>query len=243
MIKILFLLFFPFCVLANSIDTSCPNNVIWGAPVLKSYNNTQILCNNNYAVIYDYTKKTPIVVVEHLTPKNFTISTTRTNDFREDLRIPVKYRSLNSDYLKSGFDRGHLAPAGDFMFSKQAMSDSFLLSNMVPQIPANNRNIWKILEDHVRDLAAVNPDTYVITGVIFSAPQLKVGNGVIVPNVLYKIVIQPSTNTMLAFRIPNTDINSVNLTPYRVSVNSIEKLTGINFSPLIPVNLKALEYK
>lgn len=243
MLKFLIILLFPLLVFANDIDSSCPNNTIWGSPKLKTYNNTQVLCNAHYAVLYDFINKAPIYSVEHITPDNLISSQGRTNNFREDDRIPASFRVENSDYTKSKYDRGHLAPAGDFVFDKEAMSDSFLLSNMVPQVPSNNRGIWRVLEDYARDLAAVHKDTYIITGTIFSVPHYTIGKGVGVPTYLYKIIIQPDTNIMLAYLIPNKAISGVNLAPYKVTVKALEIKTGINFSPLIPVNLKQLEFK
>lgn len=238
--KFLILLLFPLIVAANPIDEKCPNNVIWGAPKVSNENTTQYLCRINYAVNYNYKTKVANYVVEHINPKQLIKKSSRKNDFREDTEIPVKYRSTLDDYSGSGYDRGHMAPAGDFVYDSVAMSESFLLSNMMPQNQNNNRGIWKVLEDHVRDLSVIH-NVYIITGTIFNPGYKIIGNGVGVPDEIYKIVIVPDMKKIFAFLFPNKTINSINLSKYIVPVYIIEQKSGINFSPLIPENLKQLE--
>ncbi|MCW3084938.1 MAG: non-specific endonuclease [Bacteroidetes bacterium] len=86
----------------------------------------------------------------------------RTNNFREDLDVKTR-SAIPDDYKKSGYDRGHLCPAGDMGWSEQTMSESFLMSNMSPQVPGFNRGIWKNLEGDVRQWAIDNKDIYVVT--------------------------------------------------------------------------------
>jgi endonuclease G len=239
--KYLLFLLFPLLALANPIETTCPYNVIWGTPVLQSDINTQYLCKKSYAINYSYNTKTPNYVLEHLTPKMLSGNITRTNNFKEDSKIPRKYRATINDYLNSGYDRGHMAPAGDFSFDLVSMKESFLLSNMIPQDATNNRGIWKVLEEHVRDMSSYVPDTFVITGTIYGADYRFIGNRVGIPESMYKVIIQPTINTMVAYEVPNKPINSANLMPYKVTVSSLELKTGINFSPFIPAQLHYLE--
>lgn len=238
--KILILLLFPLLVLANPIDDKCSDNVIWGAPKLLNEVNTQYLCKLDYAINYNYKTKVANYVVEHIQPTQLIKKSSRKNDFREDIEIPFQYRSTLQDYVRSGYDRGHMAPAGDFVYDSTVMSESFLLSNMMPQNQNNNRGIWKVLEDHIRDLSA-RENVYVITGTIFNPGYKVIGNGVGVPDQIYKIVILPDRKKMFGFLFPNVEINSINLSKYVVSISLIEQKTGINFSPLIPENLKHLE--
>ena len=81
-----------------------------------------------------------------------TKATKRTDRFRSDPKIPTR-SATTADYRRSGYDRGHLAPAADMAFSVQTMTDSFFMSNMSPQKPAFNRGIWKELEALVRYFA------------------------------------------------------------------------------------------
>ena len=80
---------------------------------------------------------------------NKTNKTKRTNNFKEDTSVWAG-SAKPSDYTKSGYDRGHLCPAGDMTLSVEAMSETFFMSNMSPQVPGFNRGIWKSVEDQVR---------------------------------------------------------------------------------------------
>ena len=71
-----------------------------------------------------------------------------------------------SDYVKSGYDRGHLCPAGDMTQSVEAMSETFYMSNMSPQVPGFNRGIWKSLEEQVRKWGK-EEQIHVVTGPVF----------------------------------------------------------------------------
>ena len=95
-----------------------------------------------------------------LTRSMLTGQSERGNNFRPDPEVPSGSAQL-ADYSKSGYDRGHLCPAGDMTFNAQAMSETFYLSNMSPQVPAFNRGIWKSLESLVREWAAKEDSIYV----------------------------------------------------------------------------------
>lgn len=90
----------------------------------------------------------------------------RTDDFRADPAVATGSASP-ADYRGSGFDRGHLAPAADFSWSVQAMSESFYMSNIAPQSPALNRGVWKRLETAVRREAERDGVLHVVSGPIF----------------------------------------------------------------------------
>jgi endonuclease G len=233
------LLLLPILAFANPIDDICPDNVIWGAPKLKNDVQTQYICRTDYAVNIDYKTKVANYVVEHIEPSHLLTKVKRKNDFREDKIIPVQFRATLEDYSGEKYDRGHLAPAADFSYDKFVMSESFLLSNMIPQNKYNNRIIWRVLEEHVRGLAK-KYDTYVITGTVFYPTHKSIGNGVGVPDEIYKIVIT-NGNKLSAYLFPNKAIKSMKFERYKVSVAEIEKITEIDFSPSIPVKFKGLE--
>ncbi|SIO17921.1 DNA/RNA non-specific endonuclease [Halodesulfovibrio marinisediminis] len=166
-------------------------------------------------VMYEYTKE------EASTPR-----VQRKDRFRPDPAIPTHSATLQ-DYKKSGFDRGHLAPAADMAFCTQAMRDSFLMSNMSPQRPKFNRGIWKKLEAQVRKWA--EQDTIiVVTAGVLSGNQYIGRNHVLVPEAYYKIIYVPSQNKAIAFLLPNKG-SKKKLSSFAVSINTIEALTGINF--------------
>ena len=98
----------------------------------------------------------------------------RTDNFRPDTSISTGSAELK-DYRGSGFDRGHLAPAGDMKWDRTAMSESFLMSNMSPQEPSFNRGIWKRLEEQVRNWAIEKDSLFVITGPVLESLVSSIG--------------------------------------------------------------------
>ena len=151
----------------------------------------------------------------------------RTNNFRVDNKVSTGSASL-ADYKGSGYDRGHLAPAGDMKRDKISMSQSFLLSNISPQNASFNRGGWKKLEGLVRAWAENNA-LYVTTAGILKNNLKTIGfNKVSVPDRFYKIIYQLKDQKMIAFLMPNEKV-TLPLASYIVSVDKIEDLTGIDF--------------
>lgn len=237
---VLLLSLLPSLVLANPIDDKCPQHTIWGAPKLSQEGDNQYLCRAEYAVNLNYKTKVAYYVVEEIKAHELVKTAARKDDFRDDAEVPAEYRVTLKDYTGAGFDRGHMAPAADVTFDAKAMSESFLLSNMMPQVPGNNRGIWKYTEEAVRSWIK-SGDLYVITGTIFDPGYKTFGNKVGIPTHLYKIVIQPSKSRIIAFLYPNEKLDPKQIENYVVSVADIESKTGIDFSPNIPAELKVLE--
>jgi endonuclease G len=238
----LLLLFVASVAIANPIDDFCPQHVVWGAPQIKVEGNNQYLCRTGYAVNYNYQTKVAYFVTEVIRPENLVRSAARKDDFREDPEVPVQYRVTLKDYVGSGYDRGHMAPAADFMNSVQMMSESFLLTNMMPQNPGNNRGIWKYTEEMTRYYAQkYNTPMYVITGTIYDQNSPVFGNNVRVPSYLYKIVIDPKNLRSISFLYPNVKLDPKNIEQYVVSIREIEQYSGVNFSPMMPPQYEPLE--
>ena len=228
--------------LANPIDDSCPQHVVWGAPQISQEGNNQYLCRTGYAVNYNYQTKVAYFVAEVIKPELLTTkSVSRKDDFREDPQIPQQFRATLKDYQGAGLDRGHMAPAANFTYDAGVMSESFLLTNMMPQSPGNNRGIWKYLEENTRYWASKYGHLNVITGTIFDANSATMGNGVKVPSFVYKIVIDPKRFTSIAFLFPNQKLDPKQIENYVVSISELEQYTGINFSPALPEQLKIME--
>ena len=163
----------------------------------------------------------------------------RTNVFRPDPMVKTG-SAEPSDYKNSGYDRGHLAPAGDMAWSVTAMSESFYMSNMSPQMPGFNRGIWKKLETKVRDWAVENEEIYIVTGPILESNLPTIGkNKVAVPNYFYKVILdykEPEFKE-IGFVLPNQSSNQP-LESYTVTIDSVEVLTGLDFFPSIPDSLE-----
>lgn len=166
----------------------------------------------------------------------------RTNDFRPDPRIETETASLD-DYRGSGYDRGHMAPAGDMSWSESAMSESFYMSNMSPQKPYFNRVTWRMLESIVREWSVKYDKVYIVTGPILAdGPYLSIGkNKVSVPNYYYKVILRYSDDIKesIAFMMPNKKTDKP-IKDFVVSVNFIEALTGIDFFYLLDNDIEEI---
>ena len=159
----------------------------------------------------------------------------RTDQFRPDTAVRSGSADLG-DYRGSGYDRGHLAPAGDMRWSETAMEHSFLLTNMSPQEPAFNRGIWRRLEEKVRQWAVEEDSLYVITGPVLDGVRGHIGeNRVGVPDAYFKVIVDlsPPRFGMAAFLIPHRGSDR-EPGSYLLSVDSLEALTGYDFFAFAP---------
>ena len=164
----------------------------------------------------------------------------RPNNFRPDHAVETE-TAAKDDYKGSGYDRGHLAPAGDMNWSDEALSDSFFFSNMSPQTPGLNRGKWRSLEELVRTWATANKEVYVVTGpVLTDGPFKTIGeNQVAVPKRYYKVVLDYKKPEIkgIGFILPNERI-SLPLSDFAVSIDQVEQLTGIDFFHLLPDDIE-----
>ena len=163
----------------------------------------------------------------------------RPDNFRTDPRVRTGSADLK-DYENSGYDRGHLAPAADFSYDEFALSQSFYMSNISPQIPAFNRGVWRKLEDRTRQWALKNSELYVVTGPILNKKGKTIGkNEVTVPEYYYKILLdvhKPEIKA-IAFLMKN-EKSSAKLSTFVVPIDSIEQLTNLDFFPNLPDELE-----
>ncbi len=234
------LVLFPFAAFANPIDDNCPQHTIHGAPVSSITENTQYICHSNYAIHYRYDTKTAEYVVERLDQVDITGTANRKDDFRPDDLIDDSKEATLEDYSGEPYDRGHLAPAANNRASQEQMSESFFLSNMIPQTPNNNRGIWRILELGVRN-TALNNDIYVASGTIYQEGYLTIGPGAVgVPQYIWKVVYNATNNTAIGFVFPNQALPVKDLPMYAVSVDKVEEITGINLFPKLDESVEAL---
>lgn len=199
-----------------------------------------------YAVGYDARLKIPLWVQYKLSPEDFTGSAGRSDDFRPDITLPVYARAANSDYDESRndsekFARGHMASAADMARGERVMSDSFYLSNMVPQVGDSfNGTVWMDLERDIRNWTKNHGAVTVITGPVFATKEIDgtrrvtyrvIGeNEVAVPTHLYKIVLDNLTPRMLAFVLENREYEGTETyREHQVSVDAVEALVDLDF--------------
>ena len=166
--------------------------------------------------------------------------TQRSNNFRPDPAVTTGSAD-SSDYSNSGYDRGHLCPAGDMKVSSEAMSETFYYSNMSPQTASFNRGIWENLEEKVRDWAVQNDEIYVVTGpVLAQGIEGKIGkDGVSVPKYYFKVILDDKEPELkaIAFILPNEGSKEP-LAKFAVSVDQAEKFTGFDFFPTLPDDIE-----
>jgi len=163
----------------------------------------------------------------------------RRNNFRPDPSVRSG-TAVVADYSDTGYDRGHLAPAADMAWSAGSMSESFYFSNMSPQLPGFNRGVWKRLEEQVRDWAGVYDTLWVVTGPVLTNGLPTIGiNRVSVPNYYYKVLIDASAERRqgIGFVLSNRS-SQFPLTEFVVSIDSVERLTGIDFFHALPDSME-----
>lgn len=168
--------------------------------------NTVVLCSSFFATVYDPKNQANIFSTEIAQERVRKVP--RTDDFRPDKR--VANAPTPDDYTNSGYDRGHMVPAAN-ADDPNEMSDTFLMTNMTPQLPSVNRVAWRMLEDRVRS----TPFKYVVTGAYYSANPKRIGKrGVPVPDMLYKVSFFPDGKTAVYIvdnLVPKSQVSTMSL--------------------------------
>jgi len=189
---------------------------------------TTELCYGVFGVMHSGITRTPLWSAEHLTADHVKAAKdlSRENTFHPESRLPPFARAELSDYARSGYDRGHMAPNGD-MPDRRSQHESFTLANMVPQDADNNRHVWAGIEGAVRKLAQKEGDMYVITGPAFIGGDLQKVGKVLVPTHLYKLVYSPRQRAGAAFFIENRADAEYEV----LSIAQLERKVGIDLLP------------
>ena len=241
----------------RAIDTHLP----FGIPLTAGATNEVLLRNEHYIINYDKDLKVPIWVAYRLRDSDV-ISAARLECFRTDTRLPDPADSPScANYQGSGFDRGHLVPRADMNRSEAAMINTFMFTNMAPQIGIGfNRGFWAHFESRVRKWAKDRREIYVITGSIFDRdnngvrdadddPNKEVtepGSEVAVPSHFFKIVMTDLPNQsvdsiaiilpheVFTFATSAAALKDQELENHIVTIRDVEEVTGINFNPDIP---------
>ncbi len=198
-----------------------------------------IINHSAYSFTYNEKHELSDWVAYELTSTELQGAENRTNKFTEDTSVSTGTANMR-DYIKSGYDRGHLAPAADMKFSKIAMNESFYFSNITPQVAGFNRGIWKKLEEDVRKWALKYDTLYVITGPVLTDNLQTIGeNEVSVPEYFYKtIVCYTSKHAVgIGFIMPNKKSNN-EIFDYAVSIDSVESLLNIDLFDKLPDNIE-----
>lgn len=240
----------------NTTVATRDDNLAMGNPSNADLNdeNNYLMIKNQYVLSYNRSKCTANWVSWHLSTA-WKGNTQRTDNFRPDPSLPSSwYRVITSDYTNSGFDRGHLCPSDDRDGSFEDNDETFLMTNIAPQAPSNNRGLWADLEAYSRKIAEAGNELYIIAGVYGKGGSGSNGgisktleNGkVIVPESFWKvIVILPigindisridATTRVIAVNIPNKEsVEGTKWGEYRLNVDDLETLTGYDFLSNVP---------
>jgi endonuclease G len=194
------------------------------------------LCFEAFALMHSGVSRTPLWVAEKLTRESLirAKSVKRDDNFHAEATLPPQDRAELHDYARSGFDRGHMAPAAD-MPTLNAQHESFSLANIVPQQRQNNQILWAAIEGATRHMTNQRGALYVMTGPIFEGEKIERINGrVFVPTHIYKAVYDPVKKEGAAWITPNTGENTFEV----VSITELEKRIRINLFPGIPAEVK-----
>ncbi|WP_395044371.1 DNA/RNA non-specific endonuclease [Flavobacterium sp.] len=201
---------------------------------LPSSTNNEVVIHDNYTLSYiDKYEQAEWVAYElKKSELNFNNNNFERPFFIEDNKV----KSGSADwrnYKRSGYDKGHLCPAGDRKFSKKAFEETFYTSNISPQKHDFNEGVWNRLEQKVRYWASKYDGIYIVTGGVFTNNMKTIGDeDVAVPNSFYKVLLDTSREEykMIAFLVPHQDSDEP-LYEFVISVDELEKMTGIDFFP------------
>jgi len=210
-----------------------------GAVSDAAFSDNYLMVKTQYALAYHRDRGTPVWVSWHL-DSSWLGSTPRQDDFRADTTLPAGwYQVQGTDYSGSGYDRGHMTPSADRTKTVSDNSSTFLMTNMIPQLPANNQGPWASLESYCRTLAGSGNELYIVSGG-YGVNGTIAGGHVTVPLQTWKVIIVipsgtndaarvTSTTRAIAVIMPNSGSINSDWRTYRVSVDQVEALTGFDF--------------
>ena len=233
---------------AETASRKAKTVVMYEMPAKLADRPEQILKRKGYTTSYNSRTKTPNWVAWHLTKSHTYGSNQRSQEvFAEDESVKAP-RATDNDYYNSRYDRGHMCPAGDNKWDRQAMTESFLFTNVCPQNHGLNKYEWNDLEILCRDWARKYGAIDIVCGPLYSSEgeRFRVGvnsehqqktigrNKVWVPDAFFKVVLcRQGHPKAIGFVYPN-QATSREMRSYCVSVDDVEKATGIDFYPKLP---------
>lgn len=199
-----------------------------------------LLQRTGYLVSYNSNTRIANWVAWKLTPERIEGNTGRTDNFHPDPDLPKSKAVTTQDYKGSGWDRGHLCPAGDNKWSRQAMIESFYMTNICPQHHNLNRGDWNELEQKCRKWVKKDSCLYIVAGPIFydRKPQTIGGHKVAVPDAFFKVILSLHKKPKaIGFIYKNNEGNNP-LDSYVNTVDEVERITGIDFFPALPDDIE-----
>lgn len=237
----------------SALYDSKPQTVT-GMEIPKTLQGSQgkILKRVGYTVSYNAQNRIPNWVAWHLTASHADGRYKRNNQvFHEDMEVGSP-RAYDSDYRSSGYDRGHMCPAGDNKWNREAQEQSFLFTNICPQRHNLNAGAWNDVELQCRDWAKRYGDLYIVCGpVLYDQQHRTIGrNRVVVPEAFFKVILRKEDRSgrskgyykAIGFVYENKGA-SRDMSRYVRSVDEIEELTGLDFFSELPDNIETIVEK
>jgi endonuclease G len=225
--------------LASPAFAACTSDYVGGAEPhvtqAASASDVRELCFDAFAVGHSGVTHTALWSAEHLTAAGIDAArdVPRRDVFHAEAQLPRQERAELVDYVRSGFDRGHLTPSGD-MPTPAAQAQSFTLANVVPQYAALNRGLWEEIEVATRDFAEQEGEIFVVTGPVFDSSDRTIHDRVRVPSALFKAIYDPRRRMAAAYLAPNVRGGA-----YRViSIAQLRDLIGVDVFPSLPEAVK-----
>lgn len=200
-----------------------------------------ILKRTAYTVSYNKETRCPNWVAWHLT-KNHTQGSYKRDGmkFTEDEEVKTP-RATNSDYYRSGYDRGHMCPSGDNKWSYTTQKESFLFTNICPQNHDLDAGVWNDLEQACRHWANIYGEVWIVCGPVYKGSNhKKIGkNKVVVPEQFFKVVLTKKNGRYLSlgFLYDNKGGRKP-MAEYVRTVDEIEEITGFDFFSALPDNIE-----
>ena len=209
-----------------------------GLPAIR--HGQQILRRKAYTSLYDNNMRIPRWVAWHLTRQHAYGKLSRKSaQFAEDESL-ARPRATNFDYMSSGYDRGHMCPAGDNKWDNQALQETFLFSNCCPQRHGLNSGAWNDLEIQCREWAYKYGDIYIVCGPVLRGNQHKtIGkNRVVVPEAFFKVVMCMNGTPKAIGFIYEHQGSSRSMEAHVCSVDKVEQITGYDFFAALPDHIE-----
>lgn len=208
-------------------------------PVSRGEKKQTIKKRSSYTVSYNHETRQPNWVAWVLTADHCAGKVERMG-FEDDDDMPSP-KGCKSDYYNSGFDKGHMCPAGDNKWSVKAMQDCFLMTNMCPQNHGLNAGVWNSIEQQCRSWAKKYGKLYIVCGPLFLNKQhRKLGtNKVVVPDAFFKVVLRVGKNPQaLGFICRNQSQKGKKKNEFLNSVDEVERITGYDFFSNLPDDIE-----
>jgi DNA/RNA endonuclease G (NUC1) len=235
----------------NPLILGNPSNAATNVSLITNY----LMIKPQYSLSYNRDKGEPNWVAWRL-DSTWVGTAPRQDDYRGDIDLPAGwYQVQTTDYTGGGYDRGHMCPSGDRTRSIPDNSSTFLMTNFLPQLAANNQGPWEDFETYCRTLASGGNEIYIVSGGIGNMGTINNAGKVVIPQYTWKVaVVLPNgdndlqrinkSTRVIATIVPNFIGTGLNINDvwrkYRTSVDAIENLTGYNFLSNVPMNTQSV---